>query len=597
MKAPDVFPFLQSNPSAWVEAIKQWCEPDDIHWCDGSEAENTALLKRAVREGVLQELSPSKRPGCYLHRSHPNDTARVEHLTFICTSTRSEAGPTNNWREPDETYRELRDRCRRGMKGRTLYVIPYLMGIPGSDLCRAGIELTDSIYVALSMRLMTQVGTDAWQVIQKSKDFNRGLHCMLRLNQHERCIAHFPNDNCIISVSSNYGGNVLLGKKCLALRLASHAARREGWMAEHMLIICIESPSGEKTFIAAAFPSSCGKTNLAMLVPPKVFAGWKIWTVGDDIAWLRPGSDGRLYALNPEAGYFGVVPGTSFDTNPNAMEIMSRDTIFTNVAMTPDGDVWWEGKSDPPLECTDWTGATWTPASKTKAAHPNSRFASRMRNNPVLASEASLPNGVPISAIIFGGRRSDTVPLIYEARDWQHGVYLGAMLSSETTAAATGTVGKVRRDPMAMLPFCGYHLGDYLRHWLDMEKKVSKPPRIFHVNWFRKDQSGEFLWPGFGENMRVLKWIVDRCAETVPANSTAIGLMPRNTDIDLSGMENFSDERFRQCQGIHPEEWLLELAAQEEAFQLLGPDTPEELRHIHHQSTESVQRLQTTVCK
>jgi phosphoenolpyruvate carboxykinase (GTP) len=479
---------------------------------------------------------------------------------------------------PKEMYAKLRGLVQGSMKERTMYVVPYLMGPPGSPLTKVGIELTDSIYVALSMGTMTRMGAVAWQELGEGEEFNRGLHCMLDVNPDRRFIAHFPQDNTVISVGSNYGGNVLLGKKCLALRIGSYLGRQEGWFAEHMLIMGLESPEGEKTFVAAAFPSACGKTNLAMLIPPERFKGWKVWTVGDDIAWMKPGPDGRLYAINPEAGYFGVVPGTNYKSNPNAMETISHDTIYTNVALTPDLDVWWEGKDGPPpSECLDWKGNKWTPASKEKAAHPNSRFTAPMTNNPMLAPEANDPNGVPISAIVFGGRRSDTMPLIYQAFNWVHGVYIGATMGSEMTAAAVGGAGQVRRDPMAMLPFAGYHMGDYFRHWINMHRLIKHPPRIFHVNWFRKSADGKFLWPGFGENMRVLKWIVDRCHGRTDAMETALGWVPAPGSFDLEGLAGFGPEQFEQVQAIIDEEWYKELMMQDELFMKLYSHLPKEL--------------------
>ena len=459
-----------------------------------------------------------------------------------------------------------------------MYVVPYLMGPPGSSLAKVGIELTDSLYVVLSMRIMTRMGTAAYEHLGDSDDFNRGLHCMLDVNPERRFICHFPQDNAVISVSSNYGGNVLLGKKCLALRIGSHRGRKEGWMAEHMLILGVESPEGEKTYVAAAFPSSCGKTNFAMLIPPAHFKGWKVWTVGDDIAWMKPGKDGRLYAINPEAGYFGVVPGTNSKSNPNAVKTIARDTIFTNVGLTPDLDVWWEGKDgDVPGECLDWKGNRWTPASKEAAAHPNSRFAAPMNNNPMLAPEVNDPDGVPISAIIFGGRRATTMPLVYQAFNWIHGVYVGATMGSETTAASGGTVGQIRRDPMAMLPFCGYNMGDYFRHWLTMRQLLKNPPRIFHVNWFRKDADGNYLWPGYGENMRVLKWIVDRCRGRADAQETPLGWVPGPQAFDLTGMKGFSLETLQQLQTIDTEEWRKEVISQDELFIKLYSHLPKEL--------------------
>ena len=562
----------------WVEETAALCTPERIFWCDGSEAEKKALTAEAVAKGILIKLDQTRWPGCYYHRSNPNDVARVEQLTFICTPSRQEVGATNNWAAPAAMYEKLRDLSRGAMEGRTLYVVPYLMGPPGSPLTKVGVELTDSIYVVLNMRIMTRMGNVAYQQLGESDDFNRGLHCMLDVNPERRFVCHFPQDNTIISVGSAYGGNVLLGKKCFALRIGSWMGRTEGWLAEHMLILGVESPTGEKTYVAAAFPSACGKTNFAMMIPPAHFSGWKIWTIGDDIAWMKPGPDGRLYAINPEAGYFGVVPGTNLKSNPNAMKTMACDTIFTNVALTPDGDVWWEGKDGPvPKECFDWRGNPWTPDSKEKAAHPNSRFTAPMANNPMLAAEVNDPNGVPIHAIIFGGRRATTMPLVYQAFNWIHGVYVGATMGSETTAAAAGAVGQVRRDPMAMLPFCGYNMGDYFKHWLQMRKVIKYPPRIFHVNWFRKDADGNFLWPGFGENMRVLKWIVDRCRGGADANETPLGWVPGPRNFDLRGMENFDSAKLEQAQTIDLDEWRRELLSQDELFLKLYADLPKEL--------------------
>jgi phosphoenolpyruvate carboxykinase (GTP) len=564
----------------FVRETAEICQPDQIHWCDGSEAEKQALTEDAVAKGVLLKLNQEKLPGCYYHRSSVNDVARVEQLTFICTETAEEAGPTNNWAAPKEMYAKLKGLLAGAMKGRTLYVIPYLMGPLGSSLTKVGIEITDSIYVALSMRVMTRMGKVAYDQLGSGDDFNRGIHSMLDINPDRRYIAHFPLDNTIISVGSNYGGNVLLGKKCLALRMGSYLARKQGWLAEHMLILGVESPTGEKTYVAAAFPSACGKTNFAMLVPPAQFKGWKIWTLGDDIAWMKPGSDGRLYAINPENGYFGVVPGTNYKSNPNAMETIKRDTIYTNVALTPDLDVWWEGKDgEPPKECLDWKGQKWTPDSKEKAAHPNSRFAAPMRNNPVLAPEANDPKGVPISAIIFGGRRGTTMPLIFQSFNWGHGVFTGATMGSETTAAAAHAVGEVRRDPMAMLPFCGYSMGQYFQHWLRMRKFIAVPPSIFHVNWFRKDEKGNFLWPGFGENMRVLKWIIDRVRGRVGAVESPLGWVPSVDSFELAGLKDFGPAEFAQAQAINVEEWKREALSQEELFFKLYADMPKELSY------------------
>jgi phosphoenolpyruvate carboxykinase (GTP) len=564
----------------WVHEVESLTKPENVFWCDGSKAEHNYLLGEACRQGVLIQLNQEKRPGCYLHRSNPNDVARVEQFTLICTPTKEEAGPTNHWADPAETYSKLHGLLKGAMRGRTMFVVPYLMGPPESPLAKIGYEITDSIYVVLSMRIMTRMGADASKRLGEKTDaeFNRGVHSLLEIDPERRWICHFPQDNAIISVGSGYGGNVLLSKKCLALRIASYLAKKQGWLAEHMLILGVESPDGKKHYVAAAFPSACGKTNFAMLIPPKHFAGWKISTIGDDIAWMQIGNDGRLYAVNPENGYFGVVPGTSYESNANAMRSIERDTLFTNVALTDDGDVWWEGKDgERPAHAIDWRGNDWTPDSKEKAAHPNSRFAVPMRNNPVLDPQVDDPTGVPISAIIFGGRRSDTMPLVFRAFDWNHGVYVGATMASETTAAAAGAVGKVRRDPMAMLPFCGYNMGQYFQHWLKIGPRLKNPPLIFHVNWFRKNADGKFLWPGFGDNMRVLKWIIDRCEGKSGAQKTAVGCIPREEDLDLEELEGVSAEMIRELLAVKPEEWKEELAGHEEFLATLKPDVPEEL--------------------
>jgi phosphoenolpyruvate carboxykinase (GTP) len=577
----------------WVHQVASLTNPENIFWCDGSATENDALLGEACRQEVLIKLNQEKDPGCYLHRSNPNDVARVEQFTLICTPTKEEAGPTNHWADPAETYSKLQGMLKGAMRGRTMFVVPYIMGPPDSPVAKIGYEITDSIYVVLSMRIMTRMGAQASEKLGEKSDaeFNRGVHSLLDINPERRWICHFPQDNAIISVGSGYGGNVLLSKKCLALRIASYLAKKQGWLAEHMLILGVESPAGKKHYVAAAFPSACGKTNFAMLIPPKHFAGWKITTIGDDIAWMEIGKDGRLYAVNPENGYFGVVPGTSYSSNPNAMRAIEHDTLFTNVALTKGDDVWWEGKGgEPPKEATDWKGNPWTPDSKEKAAHPNSRFAVPMRNNPVLDPEVDNPVGVPISAIIFGGRRSDTMPLVFQADDWNHGVYIGATMASETTAAATGAVGQVRRDPMAMLPFCGYNIGDYFRHWLETGPRLTNPPLIFHVNWFRKNAEGKFLWPGFGDNMRVLKWIIDRCEGRGGAMETPIGCVPRPEDLDLEGLEGIAAERIGELLAVKPEEWAKELAGQEEFFKTLEPYVPEELLEQHKRLAQRLGR-------
>jgi len=567
--------------SAWVEEVAQLTRPIRVVWCDGSEDERARLTEQAVRERILVPLNDRKRPRCYLHRSHPSDVARTEDATFICTPTREQAGPTNNWMAPEETYHKLRHWLRGSMRGRTMYVVPYLMGPPGSEFARVGVELTDSIYVALNMRIMTRMGRAALDALSDTAGFNRGLHCTLDLSPARRLICHFPQDNAVWSVGSGYGGNALLSKKCFALRIASWFGRTERWLAEHMLILGLQSPQGATTYVAAAFPSACGKTNLAMLTPPPALNGWRVFTVGDDIAWLRVGPDGRPWAVNPEAGYFGVAPGTSARSNPNAMRMVEHDTIFTNVALTPDGDVWWEGMGfDPPRGTLDWQGTPWAPNSGRPAAHPNSRFTTPMTNNPALSPHVGDPQGVPISAIIFGGRRATTVPLVMEAFDWKHGVYLGATMGSETTAAATGQVGLVRRDPMAMLPFCGYHIADYFAHWLAMGSRLKHAPKIFMVNWFKKDAGGSFLWPGYGENLRVLKWIVDRVDGRAGAEDTPVGLVPRTSDINLEGLEIASD-RLRAAMAIKRDDWSAELRSQDEFFNRLDCELPREIEVQH----------------
>ena len=563
----------------WVKSVAQLTQPENIFWCDGSSEENDFLLREAQRLNVVIKLNDQKVPRSCLHRSNPNDVARVEQFTFICTPTQAEAGPTNNWIEPAEMYQRLHGLLKGAMQGRTLFVVPYIMGPPDSPLTKVGFEITDSIYVVLSMYIMTRMGRVAVERLGSDPraEWNRGVHSLLDVNPARRYIAHFPQDNAIISVGSGYGGNVLLSKKCLALRIGSYLARKQGWMAEHMLILGVESPAGKKHYVAAAFPSACGKTNFAMLIPPKHFAGWKVTTVGDDIAWMQI-RDGRLWAVNPENGYFGVVPGTSYKSNPNAMRSIEHDTIYTNVALTDEGDVWWEGKDNaPPPHLIDWRGNDWTPQSKEKAAHPNSRFATPMRNNPVLDPEVENGAGVPISAIIFGGRRSDTMPLVFQAFNWEHGVYVGATMASETTAAAAGAVGRVRRDPMAMLPFCGYNIGDYFRHWLEVGKQLTKPPLIFHVNWFRKSGDGKFLWPGFGENMRVLKWILDRCENSAGAEESSIGYVPSRQDLDLNELARVSGEDMKTLLAVEPTEWRTELDSHEKFFESLGGVVPEEL--------------------
>ncbi|MFO0599889.1 MAG: phosphoenolpyruvate carboxykinase (GTP) [Myxococcaceae bacterium] len=567
----------------WVEEMAAMCTPDQVVFCDGTPEETKRLTDYAVSKGILMPLNAQKHPGCFLHRSNSNDVARVEHLTWICTPNKDEAGPTNNWKAPAEAYSMLKGMFSGSMKGRTMYVVPYVMGPLGSEHSKIGIELTDSVYVALNMGIMTRMGKPALEMLGDRNDFNRGLHCTGDLNPDRRHICHFPQDNTIWSFGSGYGGNALLGKKCLALRIGSYLGKNEGWLAEHMLILGVEDPDGNKTYVAAAFPSACGKTNFAMMIPPKRFNGWRVYTVGDDIAWLRVGEDGRLWAVNPENGYFGVAPGTNMKSNPNAMKTIAKNTIFTNVAVTKNGEVWWEGlDGEVPEELTDWKGQPWKKGSTEKAAHPNSRFTAPASNNPILSAHVNDPRGVPISAIIFGGRRSNTIPLVMQSFNWAHGVYLGSTMASETTAAATGAQGVVRRDPMAMLPFAGYNVAEYFQHWLNMQKRVPYPPKIFMVNWFRKSKDGKFLWPGYGDNMRVLKWIIDRAHGKVGAQETLFGWVPKQGHIDLSGLD-IAPETVDAATAIDEGEWKAELESQKQFFDQFGDKMPKTLELIRQQ--------------
>lgn len=570
----------------FVDEAVALAKPDKVVWIDGSEAQLEALRKEAIASGEMIKLNDEKLPGCLYHRTKPNDVARVEGRTFICSRRKEDAGPTNNWMDPEEMYKKLKVIAKDSMIGRTMYVIPFSMGAVNSPFAKIGIETTDSIYVVLNMAIMTRIGQKVLDRLGNSEDVVRGFHAKCNVDENERYIVQFPEDNAIWSVNSAYGGNVLLGKKCFALRIASYQGKNEGWMAEHMLILGVEKPNGETKYVTAAFPSACGKTNLAMLIPPEVYTkkGYRVYTVGDDIAWLRVGADGRLYAINPEAGFFGVAPGTNEKSNPNALASTRKNTIFTNVAINPeDNTVWWEGLTKtPPARLIDWKGNPWTPDMKdadgkpVKAAHPNSRFTAPAINCPCISSEFEAPNGVPISAIIFGGRRAATTPLVYQSRSWDNGVFVGSIMASETTAAAAGAVGVVRRDPMAMLPFCGYHMGDYFQHWIDMGKKIKVQPKIFNVNWFRTDSEGHFIWPGFGDNMRVLDWILKRCEETVDADETAIGYVPKPEDINLEGC-GVDEETLKGLLNVDTETWKKEAEGIKEFYKKFGDKLPKEL--------------------
>jgi phosphoenolpyruvate carboxykinase (GTP) len=568
---------MSTAVQSWVDEVTALTKPSKVEWIDGSDGENRRLIDQMLADGTLHRLDEQRYPNCYLHRSDPSDVARTEHLTFICSREQKDTGPTNNWMPPGDAKQKLGALYDGVMRGRTMYVVPYVMGPLGSPFSKVGIEITDSPYVVANMRIMTRMGRAALDQLGASTDFVKGLHSLGDLSPERRYIAHFPEEKTIWSVGSGYGGNALLGKKCFALRIASVQAREEGWLAEHMLILGLESPQGETHYVAAAFPSACGKTNLAMLVPPASLKGWKVWTVGDDIAWMRVGPDGRLWASNPEAGFFGVAPGTSSKTNPNAMATVRANSIFTNVALTEDDCPWWEGMDGAvPDRLTDWRGRPWAKGSSEKAAHPNSRFTAPARQCPSISPKWEDPQGVPISALIFGGRRARTAPLVFEAFDWHHGVYVAASVASETTAAQTGAVGVVRRDPMAMLPFCGYNMADYFGHWLAMGSAIAKPPKIFHVNWFRQDDQGRFLWPGFGENLRVLKWILERCQGRGQAVETPVGFLPAAGALDLSGIE-VADRAMHDLLTIGRDDWRAESQNVGEFFAKFNGQLPAEM--------------------
>ena len=562
--------------NTWVHTYASLTEADNVHWCDGSDQENAALVQQMLASGDFIALNPQTHPNCFLHRSSPSDVARVEHLTFVCTESEADAGPNNHWMSPVEGRAKMDALYKGCMKGRTLYVVPYCMGPIDSPLARCGVEITDSPYVVVNMRLMTRMGSAALQRIEREGVFVKGVHSTGDLNPERRFIMHFPETLSIQSFGSGYGGNALLGKKCHALRIASYQARQEGWLAEHMLILGVENPQGETHYIAAAFPSACGKTNLAMLIPPEGYRdeGWKIWTVGDDICWMRPGADGRMYAINPEAGYFGVAPGTSEKTNPNALAMLARDAIFTNVAVTADNQPWWEGLSSG-VPAKDWQGRDYNPDNG-PAAHPNSRFTVSAKHCPSYTEKAEDPQGVPLSAIVFGGRRESLVPLVFEARDWNHGVLVGASMASETTAAATGAVGVVRRDSMAMKPFAGYNFGDYFAHWLSFNSQSQNLPKIFHVNWFRKNSQGKFIWPGFGDNMRVLEWMLKRVQGSVQGEATAIGILPKPAELNLQGLQ-MSEADLQTLLTVDADAWRSELSAIESYLKTFGDRMPEVL--------------------
>ena len=567
----------------WVEKIKNLVNPDKVVWIDGTENQLESIRKEACSTGEMIKLNQEKLPGCYLHRTKPNDVARVEDRTFICSKREEDAGPTNNWWNPKEAYDKLYSIAKDSYKGRTMYIIPYSMGPVGSPLSKIGLEITDSKYVVLNMAIMTRIGNDVLEALGDSNDWVRGLHCTCNIDPENRYICHFPEDYTIISVNSAYGGNVLLGKKCFALRIASYLGKEENWMAEHMLILCVENPEGKQTYIAAAFPSACGKTNLAMLIPPEGYRekGYKVWCVGDDIAWMRKGEDGRLYAINPENGFFGVAPGTNAKSNPNALLSTKKNTIFTNVAHNlDDNTVWWEGlDKNPPENALNWKGEPWNGrTSSERGAHPNSRFTAPAKNCPSISSEFESKKGVPISAIVFGGRRAQTTPLVYQSRDWDNGVFVGSIMASETTAAAAGKVGVVRRDPMAMLPFCGYHMGDYFNHWLHMSKILGdKAPKIFNVYWFRTDENGHFIWPGFGDNLRVLEWIVKRCENKVDAKETPIGYVPNPEDINLNGL-NLDLDTLKSLLDVDKDLWIQEAQGITDFYEKFGDKLPSELK-------------------
>ena len=568
-------PTTNASLERWVEEVARLTQPSAIHWCDGSDAENTRLIDAMLKSGDLIKLNQDTHPNCYLHRSHPSDVARVEHLTYVCTPSKEDAGPNNHWMDPSEAHRKIDALFEGAMRGRTMYVIPYCMGPIDSPFSRCGVELTDSPYVVVNMRMMTRMGTPALRRIEREDKFVKGLHSIGDLNPDRRFIMHFPNELTIKSVGSGYGGNALLGKKCHALRIASWQAREEGWLAEHMLLMGLQSPEGKTHYIAAAFPSACGKTNLAMLVPPASMPGWKIWTLGDDISWLHVDASGQLRAINPESGYFGVVPGTNRKTNCNAYDMIQRDTIFTNVATTADNQPWWEGM-ETGTPAFDWQGKPYK-AGNGPAAHPNSRFTVSAKQNPIYSNLADAPEGVPISAILFGGRRREVAPLVYEARDWAHGVLVGAGMASETTAAAVGQMGVVRRDSMAMKPFAGYNFGDYWKHWLALGQKAKRAPKIFHVNWFRQDRNGRFMWPGFGENLRVLRWIADRCEGKVDAIETPIGRLPRKQDLDISGLD-MDPSALDTLLSIDAGAWRQEVDAIGKYLDEFGSRVPSQLR-------------------